>query len=1244
MSDWAIKEKAIEELFRCYSIGDIAKSLLCMSLWLPNLSSQMKNSYLTLHFISRKPVIFQDSDKLKTYADFQNLASKLIDLVPSFSSTEDYFPETDWGEVKFYFKDEIYKIFYGNEITDIYDYLSLFEIKYVSIDKNFKEKIERSPADELQICLALQNKIITTIQQSLSDEKRQSIHHGHYEIPDEAFWTAIYELNFYSQFKQLVPDDCLKNYSVALGVEKFPKDAGDFIHVILYGLRASWFFLEYDGQYFMLNPRRYSCILIEKWFALLQENKDKLFKNRERKNFYASHALAGFINQRIMSDNKFKMVSATFEGGRPHQSIFASAILHKDKILLFYLFDENSDGIEQEVILVNEAIELLKKKPYTLALHLDSQNMQILPTDTGKTFKPLVVYLYPNVCISGLMNMRAIPKSLDGEFFDMSSFLGIFDEISGIDELLDFCDHLNNDKTPIMHLANLMDRYAAYKDSHKIITEGASDYNAVWLDPHWGAGYKYERLKEFWSTYPNRNYFDHPRSWVPQVTGTRVRLVARGYKGCAIFSKVADTNIFVTAPFNNMTLEEARTTDMQLMCLDDYITSTADILEELAVFKTFKDVNITFLPESLIVRDDGLKHLRKEVENLELRVGAVGIVKDNVLVARIVFDVEKTSQLFFEPDNNNYEIDFFSFVLYLFNRIRVDRNMMSIINQIKVRFKKRKPRHTFLSIDTGVCFDERITSAIVPDQHAFKNARKQVSGIVRGLDIDPGDYELDDARIIINKIRDEFVKEIDAYILRYDFATNIKTLMQNIESLTHDAQSELAMIEKSVDYEVDYDRIEKFNKVHTEFLSRHRDYRYVIEKFIQHSKTGGETLVDLDIQYLLAFSNEVGCLYYTSNIIYYGLYPIGLNISDDYIFKAIENGNVEEKSEAYGKALSADQIYNDNDKDRTIDTEDEQNKYQLKIDEVFYQEKGFSITNFLDVCVIMANYPAYNKSIENSSFYVASIDEVIAICKTEMNRCESEEIEKILEILVLDKDKMTMIIGDSNPSKDLPVWEHNKRPYRYTIKPIIKFDDGRLIWGPYSVKKARGIWVKQLGNGSTPYDFQNEIIETVMAQRKDAIGKKVENKAHEILQRHTSFAEKNIYLHKRDKQGNHPLSLGDYDVLAYLEDKKLVLNVECKDLLGAYCSKDAKRLRDKLYGNPRDKNYISKVINREEYLANNLGKIFSVLGWQCDDVDQLKVCSLFTVRQLFWWYLFPPYETNVEFVKLSKLNQYIKEM
>lgn len=230
MLTWDERQEKIKEVFRGYSAQDVINSLLCSSLWLPNISSQIKHIYLAALLISCKPDIFKKNNQISDYNEFSEFITRLIPFLPSFPTTEDYFPESDWGEIKFFFKDNIYRIFYGNEITDIYDYLSMFEIMYVSSDSEFKNKTGRSPSEELSVCLKLQDEIISNVSQVISKEKIESINLGHYEVPAEPFWHAVNKSLVNVDLRNLkIEETFIENYSVKVGSISFPVNGNDFI-------------------------------------------------------------------------------------------------------------------------------------------------------------------------------------------------------------------------------------------------------------------------------------------------------------------------------------------------------------------------------------------------------------------------------------------------------------------------------------------------------------------------------------------------------------------------------------------------------------------------------------------------------------------------------------------------------------------------------------------------------------------------------------------------------------------------------------------------------------------------------------------------------------------------------------------------------------------------------------------------------------------------------------------------------
>jgi hypothetical protein len=109
-------------------VKDVAETLFISSLWLPNISSWLKHQLMVAAFISTKPETFSKSDKIKTYENFKTLIESIYPLLPSVPSMEDYIPELDWGDVRYFFEDASYKIFYGCNIETIHDFIYVFDL------------------------------------------------------------------------------------------------------------------------------------------------------------------------------------------------------------------------------------------------------------------------------------------------------------------------------------------------------------------------------------------------------------------------------------------------------------------------------------------------------------------------------------------------------------------------------------------------------------------------------------------------------------------------------------------------------------------------------------------------------------------------------------------------------------------------------------------------------------------------------------------------------------------------------------------------------------------------------------------------------------------------------------------------------------------------------------------------------------------------------------------------------------
>ena len=131
-TDWKSTVEKLSHLFKEYSAGDVATALFVSSLWLPNNGSTIKHLLWTTILASLKSEDFAKDNGITKYKDFKEFCEKLYAQTPSFPLLEDYIPNFDWGTVKFHHNKVNYKIFYGTEISHIYDFLTAFQ-KIVSI-------------------------------------------------------------------------------------------------------------------------------------------------------------------------------------------------------------------------------------------------------------------------------------------------------------------------------------------------------------------------------------------------------------------------------------------------------------------------------------------------------------------------------------------------------------------------------------------------------------------------------------------------------------------------------------------------------------------------------------------------------------------------------------------------------------------------------------------------------------------------------------------------------------------------------------------------------------------------------------------------------------------------------------------------------------------------------------------------------------------------------------------------------
>ena len=1239
--------KGLPELFRKYSVKDVAESVFVSSIWLPNISSPIKHQLITGVFASLRPEEYSRTNQIKSYNDFKVFLGKVYEQLPEFPLMEDYVPEPDWGQVKFHHAGRNYKMFYGCELSCPYEYLILFQMIHLPLEEEYVKVANRSPSEELECCLRLQEEVINGIGVQPDSRSISDISPGHIEIPPESFWQDAQ--TFYSQFKPVerYPEHFLKKYSLQLGT--LPKEsltAEHFSERAYKGNLLPGFFIELESRYFCILPRRYPSILFDAWAQLFEKNKDQIEASGKRPHMSLNAQVYRFIKKRLKTDLIYPLVSAVKKDGTPHEMIFTTGFVSKDKLILIYLAQATLSGkkteeeLETIMPMLNEAVALISSQPTTLALHLERQNVQFQPPSEGKSLKTELIVVIPQVSTG--VEPFSIPESLPGRVTWLDSLLGIVDELEDDEDIANFIEYLEENESRIHHpLISMLDKFASFKDSEGILVGGALEYDYISLDPHWACQRRYKTLSEFWSTYPETDFFDHPRTWTAkQETRTRVRLSARGYFGFALHCKIRSTNIYMTAPFAEMSFEQGNLSNLLMECLEDSLALRKPIFQDHDFFRYIDKLQINFFPLSLVSQNAKFQHLKHLCRPGQCWYSDHGRPAPDYYGIRIVFDDNKIAEAFKRAQDSSLEVQILMEVLRQMNSIITDNRINGIMEALE-KTKTGRPRFKLVATEKPASFPEFI-NPYEPKTAHFKKAKKRIAEIARKLDISEGYYELEEGKRKLNLLKDSIVSEINSLIAQYDFGSGIPFLITRIDALSAHYERNRMRVEHGLQHEIDYEPEEKYAEKHNEYVKMHANYRYLIEKFVQIEPHGQRKLEENEFQYLTGLVDWLLVFYNASDNIHYGILPVGMELDRDFSVDVKYEEDMKAKNKEFSEQMANLELGLIGKTGDRISSPRAVEEFMEKLDEAFVKDLGFSFKFLINVLQLLTFWPTGKPDVEETPAYSAELGEIEEICIKIIQGIRREEIKPIIEFLTLNKEDVIRVLGRTEPCPDLPVWEHRKRYSRYTLRPIIKIGD-KYHWGPYSARRAGLIWSGTPLTGTMPTDLKAPATVGVLRVEKGLIEKALADKALEIMKRFTPHARKNLKLHELKPKGSHPPDLGDYDLLAFYPEKNAMFNVECKDILPVHCLKDAKRLREKIFGQPgKDKGHFTQIEKREEYLSAHISDIVNALDWPTNPDQPPRIITIYLSRRSYWWTHFPPYNVTAKFLRIDLLSDFIE--
>ena len=1210
-----IKERLIS-IFSQYSSIDIFLSLSISELWLPNISSQVKHILMLNIFLSMQEEQFTSAYKVDDYTGFEHLLNQIYSTLPSFPILEDYIPEQDWGEIKYYYKDSNYQIFYGGLVERLPDYIKAFELKYSEYPDIW---------EQMKNVLVMHDHFFSHFNHSCIKNHKIIDCSGHIEIPTKEFWIECKKV-LLGMSHILEHLQINKEFVKSCGNVKIISNQDELSNLIMTGVAVPAIAVQIGGKRYPLSFRNMVNVIIE-YYA-----KKTLTVNLANSICdFLSYTMNNIINETVKFCDREKVLPYTISGivkGKNKIYFFITSDIHKPDII---------DKLIKDVFVLISNGEWALLCPSNNVLQINNKH-----GDCPSINNIRIVIIDSNLSTS--YTCFKLPKSIKKfQFLPLIDFISLFDSFVNIDEFEEFILLKEKHERQIYpRFISTMDLFSALRKYNYVLIPGAIDPILIMVDPHMGSNWRYDELKKYWKAMP-LSFPTCTMKWYPysQYQGN-ICLIGKDKPFISWSTQINHSTIHFYTDFQSLIKYDSINVQLLklfLECICDAFSQRKDILNSIS-FGELKKIsvkcdidydNIVFQkdgirqPNKLSPLLDELKIITKKETSIELLL--------KIQLPLFQYKVSSATDASVQAELCD---EFFKVLSPLIN---IDYPL-NIKEQIKLT-STQPLRATLSRYDKGYDTPER--KPIIPEPKHYLLARKHLAEIVKEQGISERRYQLNEAKEIINRISDIQREKVHSKILCYHPISLWLFAMNQFDAYISENDILHYRMKMSLKHEVTYDRAKELAEENTEFIRQSENYRYLLECTLSLSSTNFIIPTEEDIQQLLADIDWLIVLYITSDMLHYNIDVGGISIDSDYIPEVFFSEDSVEKEEIFFKEQASYKLGIDLTVTDTVEA-NISDKMLEELNRSFMKDLGFNYSTLLHVLETLQKWARCNVREPELSYY-ATIDDIITISKKFIkSESNDKELEKAINFLILKPNEIRFLLGSQDACSDVPIFEHNKRGTHYNIKPLIKSDEN-IYWGAGAVNRTLTIWKKNIINGYLPADFNWKNVNQQVRVIKESIEKQLEIKSTEIVKRFTSKVKHGIDFRRRFPNEKFE-DVGDFDTLAYLPEKNIWIMIECKYNKPYFCIKDLRRLRETIFGREgkaTDKGQIGKVIRRYDFLESNLYHIKKLLQWDDSNEDKPRIINLYVSRNIYWWLRNPPYATNIDFVQVDALNEWLKK-
>jgi hypothetical protein len=1219
---------ALRSMFTAYHATDVVVSLTASELWLPNRSSLVKHTLAKMVLLSIPIEEFRGLKSIATFKEFSEFLEALKPLLPQLPMLEDFVPEPDWGEIRVFGATGFEPIFYGGSVERIPDFIEAFRL--------LAAEHPQALAD-MNLAIGLQRYLIESISQGVVGGA-DLVRPGHMEIPSIDFWGLCRQtlVSIGDSVRHLMPET--SDWIVAtLGALRVPDSMNAFGEMVMSETALPMLFVRVSGQILPVAPRSATSTVLDLWSKRIEASGSKELLAVGRgigvyvsKRFRTSDVIAGPIH--LVSDSArfdLSIAAALRSGNKFHFILPIDAVRAQSLGKIERQLKALVDGSKRWGLALEDTRQIIELRNKNGDL-MRSENIRVVAVLARASTQPSVILL---------------PKS-DAHFMGLPDFVSLFDSLEDGTELERFWAYRDNTSSITGGFAGLVDHFAAFRDSHALLVDGALTPDFISIDPHWNSSWRFNELERFWSKAPSR-FPDGLCTWDVEPAESGITcLKAKGLPVLAWSGVIGVCTIQATMEVNeaDIDFDNGPLLELFVHCVIDSLTQRSSILTGLTHFQRPHfilkcDLNPRLLP----ARDDEDETNRRALEPLLNAWELIGVDNATKLEVAVQVNTARLSSRLNDATNNSFEAECATAVvvgLHDLSKIPLDENVLTLLNNTG----SGRPRFT-LHVTQRMTDVPDHASPELPKPEQFKLARKELAMIFKEHGISaPARYELVQAKLIMNSARDAMRLHLHERIASYDRTQLLQVCVQQHDELTSSYQREVTRLRLSLSHEVSFDRSSHLAEFHEKYTQMARNYRYLLECCLSLQGQGINRPEIEDVIKLIASIDWLSVLYGASDTLHNGIDVGGLELDNSFVPIVFFSDDRDAKEQQYLRGVADAKLGIGLLEDDEVNSENDSERNRERLNAALIIDIGFSVTQLIRVLEVLSRWRTVG-GVEELHFRYSASPTIIAekVLKA-FPDAPVDQITAAIAFLTLAPSGIRQLSRKDALEPDVPVWEHFKRVHRYLIRPLVPLSENQLTWGAATAARTRSIWLGSFSNGYLPADFSWPNVSRVVRDIKKGIEDQLEVRAGQICLRHTAHAIQGIDFRNRFPQEQFD-DVGDFDVLAYWPDRNLWLAVECKYNQPPYCLKDARRLRERVFGDGNDHAQFAKIDRRLQFLTVQCDRLRSLLDWPLHATNApLAIRAAYVSRDIYWVFLHPPYPVAAKFVRIDSLDDWLRTL